>query len=382
LKKKLKDVFGQRNDDGGWIVPPRARYYDSSNLEVVFRAIKRALIRLPGKRYLPERKQWFLVFDRTKHHQEIRKKMGFTEGHDQKLFSETKQYWHKVDDGDLQAIFFIDSLAALVPDVVEDDEEKDGSGIAFDAREFSKWIKQVKGKLRSRHAAIFVVNQLRENPMAKFGPKESEPGGNAPRFYSDVRNRIDARSVPPGWARQQGKNGFDKADVGVEESVEFEGGEDLYQYKHIKNIKNKKGTPYLEGMSRVWIKDGDGKARGFDPVYDTYQYLLMTGQVKTVGKGKKKEYEISLLPGKSLDWFGFKCLILAETENNKELWAYLRKEYKLKDTVKKKGVERPLRLRKWCFNQVRKGLAFKLMEAAEKTANSDEGNEDGEDAED
>jgi hypothetical protein len=75
-------------------------------------------------------------------------------------------------------------------------------------------------------------------------------------------------------------------------------------------------------------------------------------------------------------------LILAETENNKELWAYLRKEYKLKDTVKKKGVERPLRLRKWCFNQVRKGLAFKLMEAAEKTANSDEGNEDGEDAED
>jgi RecA/RadA recombinase len=49
-----------------------------------------------------------------------------------------------------------------------------------------RWV----GLSQSYNALIILINQLRQNPMARFGDSWYTPGGNAPRFYSHVRVRV------------------------------------------------------------------------------------------------------------------------------------------------------------------------------------------------
>ena len=51
-------------------------------------------------------------------------------------------------------------------------------------------------------------------------------------------------------------------------------------YIKVRGHKNKLSRPYLECWLRLWITDAKGDAQGFDPVFDTYMYLLSTGQVE------------------------------------------------------------------------------------------------------
>ena len=110
--------------------------------------------------------------------------------------------------------------------------------------------------MKSKRVTVVGMNQLRLAPMVKYGSPSYEPGGQALRFNSDVRIQVSSRANPHG-----------KGQIDEEPSYDGEG-IDKYRYIHTKAIKNKLGTPYLEGMMRVWTEDSKGKARGFDIVWD------------------------------------------------------------------------------------------------------------------
>ena len=57
------------------------------------------------------------------------------------------------------------------------------AGLAAQARMFSEQIKKVKGRMSPKRVTLMGVNQLRKNPGVMYGPTETEPGGEALKFY-------------------------------------------------------------------------------------------------------------------------------------------------------------------------------------------------------
>jgi len=228
---------------------------------------------------------------------------------DPKLYTETGMYWCPIgDDSTPQAIFFIDSYPALVTRAV-DEEEDEGNALALEARSFSKYVKRITGHIRRKAIILVGVNQLRDKPMARYGPDYTEPGGNALKFFSSARNMMRPVVPPQGWDRDSENGG-----VCVEESVNESGGFDYYAFKSIRNIKNKHGIPFRKTMTRVWIEDSTGKARGFDPVFDAWCFYTSLGLVE----GSRKKFTINLpeTKGGQYTWTGFKQIILAEVDKS------------------------------------------------------------------
>lgn len=355
--KDIHDIIGLRaGKNKGWIKRPRIRYYDTSVLETTFQAIRAQLNELPDKIYRPDDDTWYLVFKRKKDEIARMKEMqkhGLAQ-HDKALFTESGQYWCPIGKDDrFQAIFFIDSYPALLLEAIDEDEDQ-GNALAIEARGFSKWIKRVKGKLKKKRAILWGVNQVRKNPMDKYNP-EYEPGGEALKFYSDVRNQMRHRSPKTGEL----PGAFEEK----EDSVFHSKRQDTYHYKKLKNTKNKKGTPKMEGWMRVWVSDHKRKAHGFDPVFDVFQYLVQTKQVSGNRKTKMKIDSPSKLlkPFEKMvfSWSSFKALILAVETGDKDLTKLM------KDSL---GVKKLPDLRELCFEQIRTGEAFDLM-----TRETDEG---------
>ncbi len=152
---------------------------------------------------------------------------------------------------------------------------------------------------------------------------------------SDFRLKQAPRAIPHG-----------KGQVEEEDSVIEDGATDLYKYIHVQSIKNKYGTPYLDGWHRIWFEDHDGNGRGFCPVWDTFQFLRITGQI--VGNMKKMKLTLKGFPlDTSLSWYDFKSLILLKGE-------------KARQFCNKLGITRPPKIRDRCFAQIKDGSAHVL----------------------
>ena len=158
------------------------------------------------------------------------------------------------------------------------------------------------------------VNQLRDVPMAMFGPKEQQPGGNALKFYSDARLKMTSRSSVFG----------NKGLMEKEPSVNYKG-RDKYRYVRVTTDKNKLSIPDLKTWIRIWVKDPKGQAHGFDPVFDSFYFMKQTSLLTSTET--KKQIKMSLEPlgikgwpsKKSLDWLEFKTLILGYKEQISKL---------------------------------------------------------------
>lgn len=174
-------------------------------------------------------------------------------------------------------VFFIDSLAAMIAQQVDEDDEKES--MAVQARMFSRYIPIVRGLLFRKGCTVIVTNQIREAPMS-FGNPEREPGGNAPQFYPDVRVRIAKHSAPKATGGEKQESFAFKS----EESLYRGGGTDKFVYTKVKTQKNKMFSPFLETELRINL------GRGLDPIQDGVSYLEMTGQLT----GSAGNYTISL----------------------------------------------------------------------------------------
>lgn len=149
-----------------------------------------------------------------------------------------------------QALFITDSLAAMLPEAYEEDDENAQRAVV--AKVHSRYMPLVKSKLGRKNVSWFSTNQLRLNPSAMFGNPEYQPGGQAVGFYPDMQIRIQA--------------------VGKV----FEERRRSMRFVNISTKKNKQFVPFLDVKDTLAVAFGRGYERG----RDSMGYLYMTGQLK------------------------------------------------------------------------------------------------------
>jgi RecA/RadA recombinase len=190
-------------------------------------------------------------------------------------------------EGKASIVFIIDSLKALVPEAK--DEKDTSSPIAQLARALSDSFPLVVNKLKRKRAVLLYTNQLRKAIGVMFGNPEYEPCGDAAKFYSSLRARygsISLSTVNKDFFKTSGNdNDEGKGQVDSEPSWD-KSGTDRYRYAKVKVTKNKQFSPFQEAVVRFRFEKAGAQGDGIDPSFDTYGYLLKTGQCsKKSGKG-------------------------------------------------------------------------------------------------
>jgi RecA/RadA recombinase len=304
--------------DAGFQAGPHLRYYVPDTAEQSLKFMSRLLQTYPDKRQYDD--QWYYVYKDLTQTDARSKGMPF----DAKLYRETKDIWIPAEDGRAQGIFFIDSIAFMRPEALMGKKEKkksewkDESGAqALLARVFSKHLSGVTSLMLSKRFTIVATNQIREKPGVSFGNPEYAPGGNAVRHAHDNRALLRKRGLPPGYP---GKSG-----INVEPCWNGQG-VDRYNFAKLDCEKSKDFSPHRHCWIRWWFESNGRQGPGIDPVFDTFQFLKMTGQiVKPAGTSK---FSI-LLEGfeQAVTWKEFKALVL-DPENGGSLreacWTQLR----------------------------------------------------------
>ena len=354
-KASVETVFGIRNDTG-WTMPPLVHIKDDYEGAKFFNWLHALQKKLPDKRFANGK--WWYVFDNDKDPAKLKEKLARLKYVvDKKMTSENNGIWVEAEDGRLQAIILLDSWPSLTPPSM--DEEEGDNSIAVQARFFSKQLPRIKGALRAKRIALVGINQLRINPMARFGNPETEPGGQALQFWSDARLRLFPNALSsapfnpkPGPNAKENERKFE-----TEPSVTGRGF-DVYRYISVKTIKNKLSIPTRTTWMRIWVSDGNSDARGYDPVFDAFYYLYQTGQVS----GKKSAMYLQLdgmePAKKTCSWLEFKTLILGSKEQQKEIFEHI-------------GMK-PVNIRKGCISQIRRGRGEEMY--VEQIVGASEGN--------
>lgn len=343
VKVDPKLVFGKKDKaTGKWLVRPTVRYNAETKAEKFFDWLAETLRSLPDKKFVAD--QWWFVFEDNKVN---KAKIGqFVDATMNKKYG--RGLWVPAEDGNLQAFIIVDSLPAMNPS--SNDKEEADNSLGVHARMFAKHLPRIKGNLASKMVALLGINQLREIPMAMYGPKEKEACGQAVRFNSDVRLWWAARSSGMPFNPK-----FD-----TEERLEIEKswdgrGKDRYKYFQVTAKKNKLSTGSGRKMwIRLWVQDTQGEARGFDPVFDVMQHLKVSGQVT----GKRAKFILDLdglgPAKKPVDWMTMKQWILGDRETKVDICTKL--GYK------------PMDIRKYCFKQIESGTFDRLLAAAMSAA--------------
>ena len=341
----IRDIFGVKDPaTEEWVVEPRIWYAPENSLEAVWQSAASVMRSLPDKFY--DKKRWWLQFENTKDN------ISYFAGDSSRDKKAEKKLGGiivpSLDEGTPQALFMVDSYPSMVPDSLNTDDGD--ASIALQARGHAKYGPLVKGLLQRKHCTVLGTNQMRSNIdfSNPYAPKESQPGGNFLKHAADVRiaqrpraiQRTGAYAVPGPWDTD--------GPLLTEKSVDYKGGTDSYRFIRMQAEKNKYGTPNLDAWYRIWVSDAMGQGHGFCPVYDTWQYLYLTGQAEIVGRGNKKGLSIILgdesLP--RMTWVEFKKMILLSGGE-------------LQKAGKKIGFESDPQIRETCFAQIRDGQGIK-----------------------
>ena len=324
-----------------------AGYYPEQGLELFYNSVRNTMKNLPDKLWDAERKRWFFVFDSDQHGRQMMAAAGFKspEGskkkpYDQQKFQETGRLWVPCDNPYPQGFIIADSYPAFIPD--DDDEKDDGSAaMALDARAFSKNIKRIAGRMKRKGFILLGVNQIRLRPGQTHVNPEYEPGGEALKFYSSLRFQQRKVAVPQGLPKGTADNGDQTTEFSTEKSVYGKTRTDNYVYINVRNTKNKFGTPFGRAKMRILFNDGRGRMMGFDPVWDTLEYLRRTGRATgTFNKGFKfnvpeLDEKIKGFSKRTWTYMEFKLLILAEAFGESKLIERVEKELKCRPVVRK-----------------------------------------------
>lgn len=356
-KLDIVTVFGKKDKNGKWIVVPRVWHYRENILQSIWKSLFASLRRLPDKKHIDD--EWWLLFPRTRQNQAKYGKQA-----DKAMSAKQKAIAVKSPDGGTaQALLMVDSLANMIPE--EEDDDDGNNAVGLEARGHARHAKKVKGLLKRKHAILVAVNQLRESiPMRGRPAGPREPGGNAIKGYSDVRLQMTAM-------KHKDANYMSTAPyLNKEPSAEGKGS-DMYRFLRVKTIKNKYGTPQIEEWIRLWERDRKGDCRGFDPVWDTWNYLVGTDQIRvTAPRGgkpmvdwEKAWHEVVMVPAdpKAADgelfslprmkWPDFKKLVLLRGNA-------------LREHCKKLGIKQNPRLRERCAAQIKSGQGLALYHEA------------------
>ena len=329
------DIFGQRDKNGKFVIEPRVYYRDDHDGEKFFNWCFTVFSSLPDKRNIGGK--WYYVHEVT-----AENKRTLKGAYDVEMSTKNGGLLVPAEDGSPQVIILTDSLPALVPPTMMDGE---GSNqLAQGAAMFAKHAPRIQGFLGKKRIVFMCINQLRNNPGARFSSPVYEPLGEAIKFFSSVRLWFwpNALSTAPFNPKGEGQ-------IETEPSVTVEGGEDQYRYVKVTVKKNKLSAHVKETWLRLWIQDGDGRAMGFDPVWDCFWYGQMTGQI--IGNRKKMAFNIEGLDtgNVSINWVQLKKLIL--TPKSDESLAIFTKL----------GIKKPIDIRAGFRRQIVLGEGYDLL---------------------
>jgi recombination protein RecA len=96
-----------------------------------------------------------------------------------------------VRSGDV-ALVVVDSVAALTPKAGLDGAMGEQT-VGLQARMMGQAMRKLAGHVREAGATVLFTNQLRERVGVVYGPKETQPGGRALKFYAS--QRLDIRRI-------------------------------------------------------------------------------------------------------------------------------------------------------------------------------------------
>jgi len=127
------------------------------------------------------------------------------------------------------------------------------SPIGANSRMHAEWQDRYRTAIRRAHAVSLATNQTRVTGIGSTYVREHETGGNALKFFADVRVEMSS-------SKAKEHNLPD----GVVMSV-------------FKTVKNRTTMPYQK--AKLWMVIG----RGFDPFYDRLMFLVMSGVIEKDG---------------------------------------------------------------------------------------------------
>jgi recombination protein RecA len=90
------------------------------------------------------------------------------------------------------ALVVVDSVAAPTPKAELDGAMGDQT-VGLQARMMGQAMRKLAGHVRAAGATVLFTNQLREKVGVVYGPRETQPGGRALKFYAS--QRLDIRQV-------------------------------------------------------------------------------------------------------------------------------------------------------------------------------------------
>lgn len=310
--KKMLGVYDP--DQGVWVEPPMVRIQQVNNGEQVFRMIRRTLKAMPDIRRDHKNNYWAVTTLLNK---------------DGGVKSETAVE----HDGTPQMMFYIDSLAALVPDILDADDEKATIGAA--ALMFTRMLPAVCNLITRKNCILVGTNQLRDQIGGYSRPgmptPQTQPGGNALKFYTELRTFINSCSASAAsW------NVTDSGEYLEEPSV-F-GGIDRYVFTKFKNNKNKAFVPKRENFARIRFMHNSGSGDGYDASFDVFQFLKSTGQASKRGNTLSldiqpatkngRAFELPLpAQSKKVGWMDFKRAVELP-ENKQKMFQHCRAQLK------------------------------------------------------
>ncbi len=239
------------------------------------------------------------------------------------------------DSGPPQMLVIVDSAAAFVARMTMEDPSKSGM-VSGPSAVHSRGLPKIKGLLGQKKVSLIATNHVGQKPGSAHGNPEYERGGDALKFYSDMRLRIakrasngqgDTKLLPPFF------RGDDKGAL-VKEKSWTGSGIDKYGYAAVGVRKNKGFSGGQNGVVRICTR-GPAEA-GLDLAYDLFQCLVATGQAEWLGKNRVglnllrpvfKDGELKFVKVRgfydvSMTWLDFKKIIFGSKPgpNIEEIW--------------------------------------------------------------
>lgn len=150
-------------------------------------------------------------------------------------------------------VFVIDSLDSMLTEAIAENDDNHQMGLQ--AKMHGLGMRMIKSLLGRKNVAVFATNQLRMKPGVSFGNPEYEPGGQAVKFYPDLKFKMQA--------------------VG---KVIKERKRDL-KFVNVNTIKNKGFVPFRILHNDVKTAPAIAFGMGWERGYDGRAYLTLTNQI-------------------------------------------------------------------------------------------------------